>query len=201
MKKNFAVIFLCFLAGLAGGNISPILTGTGYIKFPETSPSASISASGGQLTAAAGGVNQHVLLLPSGGTVGVNTSNPTPLAITLGSYPALTAVNPNTAILGAYSNSVPNFALNMASDGSWTIYDHGSGNWVQGLIQTGGRVGVGVIPNTNYQLDVSKDINTATQFRVAGTPGLSIVKTIRNSANTGTCTMTFSGGILTASTC
>src|SRR6516164_9788278 len=116
MKKNLSLIFFCFLAGLFGANVTPILTGAGKLIFPETSPSASLSASGGSLTVAAGGTTKSILLLPSGGGVGVNTTDPS-IGGTLGVYPALALVGP-TALLAAYSNSVPNFSLNMASDGS-----------------------------------------------------------------------------------
>jgi hypothetical protein len=200
MKKNFAVIFLCFLAGLAGGNISPILTGSGYIKFPETSPSASLSASGGQLTVAAGGTTKSILLMPSGGSVGVNTTDPS-IAGTLGYYPGLTVVNSSTPLLAAYSSMVPNFALNVGSDGSWVMFDHAAGVWNAAVLSANGRVGIGVAANVSYGLNVAGDTNTGTAYRVAGTAGLGVVKTIRNSAGTGTCTMTFTGGILTASTC
>jgi hypothetical protein len=47
-------------------NFAPLLTGGGKLIFPETSPSATISASSGTLTVAAGGTNQNVNLTPSG---------------------------------------------------------------------------------------------------------------------------------------
>ena len=72
-----ATALLClFAAGmLATNNVQPILTGsgTGALVFPETVPSATLSASGGTLTIGAGGSNGNINLNPSGsGVVLVN---------------------------------------------------------------------------------------------------------------------------------
>src|SRR6516162_5819093 len=64
--RNGILISLCFIAGLAGANVQPILTGAGKLIFPETTPSATISAASGALTVAAGGSNQSVVVKPSG---------------------------------------------------------------------------------------------------------------------------------------
>ena len=129
MKKNFTLIFFCFLAGLFGANVTPILTGAGKLIFPETSPSASLSASGGQLTIAAGGTNKNILLQPSGTT---------------------------------------------------------------------GAVGISTTPGAGNQLDVAGQgwVNASSGYKVANNVGYNFNLGVRNAANTGTCTMTFFGGIL-----
>jgi hypothetical protein len=198
MKKNLSLIFFCFLAGLFGANVTPILTGAGKLIFPETSPSASLSASSGQLTVAAGGSSQHVLLLPSsGGAVGVNTTDPS-FTNTLGHNPGLGVVSTSTPILAGYSPTQPAFALNVDPTGYWLMYDHAAAAWSMGIVQTGGRVGVGVAPGAANQLDVGGGgwVNATNGYKTNGATGYNYVLGVRNSANTGTCTMTFNGGIL-----
>jgi hypothetical protein len=64
--RNALLISLCFIAGLAGANVQPILSGAGSLIFPETIPSATLSASSGALTIAAGGTSKNVILKPTG---------------------------------------------------------------------------------------------------------------------------------------
>ena len=47
-------------------NVQPILTGPGYVKFPENAVPANISASAGALRLVAGGSNQNITATPSG---------------------------------------------------------------------------------------------------------------------------------------
>lgn len=47
----------------------------------------------------------------------------------------------------------------------------------------------------------SGTLNVATNYYINGTVGLTAVKTVRDSAGTGTCTITFTSGLATASTC
>jgi hypothetical protein len=201
MKKNISVIFLCLLAGLFGANIEPILTGTGKLVFPETSPSASLSASGGALTVAAGGANKSILLMPTGqGSVGVQTTDPTFGALVV---PSLGIANNTVPIVAGSATTKPNFELLLDGSGDWALEDYAANAWTMGLYQGNGRVGINGGPGATNQLDVGGlgTINAASGYKTANVAGLSIVKTIRNSVGTGTCTMTFSGGILTASTC
>jgi hypothetical protein len=204
MKKNFFIIFLCFIAGLTGANITPIFTGTGKIVFPEASPSSYISSSGGTLTIGSGGTNPtNINLLPLGGAVGAETTDPT----FGGKLPAGTAGFVSTYYGAAFAAgsgpTAPNFKLVVDTAGDWATYDYAAAAWTMGLYQTKGTVGIASGPGAGNQLDVAGagTINALTGYKTNNVAGLSIVKTVRNSANTGTCTMTFSGGILTASTC
>jgi hypothetical protein len=202
MKKNFSVIFLCFLAGLFGANVTPLLTGAGKIVFPEASPSSYLSSAAGTLSIGSGGTNPtNISLLPNGGAVGVATTDPTFGGRVSGAGIATTYYG--TPFVAGNSPTAPNFKLVINGAGQWALYDYAAGAWDVGLFQSSGAVGIGGAPGTGHTLDVygAGTINAGSGYLTAGTAGLSIVKTIRNSVGTGTCTMTFSGGILTASTC
>lgn len=66
---------------------------------------------------------------------------------------------------------------------------------------TNGQVRIGGNSNPAFPLDVTGDVNSSGVYRVAGAAGLSVTKTVRDSAGTGTCTLIFTGGILTGGTC
>jgi hypothetical protein len=64
-----------------------------------------------------------------------------------------------------------------------------------------GNTRIGGTTSPSYALDVTGDTNTSGVFRSGGTAGLTATKTVRDSAGTGTCTLIFTGGILTGGTC
>jgi hypothetical protein len=201
MKKNLSVIFLCFLAGLFGANVTPLLTGTGKLVFPETSPSANLSASSGKLSVAAGGTNQNILIAPSGtGSVGVNVTDPTFGG--LQASPGLSIGGYGTPLVIGNTLSTVNFKIGLNGSGEWALYDYGAAAWTLGMFQTHGRVGITLSPGAGNQLDVGGlgTINASSGYLTNNVAGLSVVKTIAKTSTTS-CTMTFSGGILTASTC
>jgi hypothetical protein len=200
MKKNLALVFLCFLAGLAGGNVAPILTGSGYIKFPETVPSASLSASGGKLTIASGGTSQHILLMPGGGSVGIAVTDPT-----FGGkiFPALASVG-GTVFAAGSSATTPNFALNVDGSGNWALYDYNAGSWGLGLYQGSTRVGIGGAAGASNQLDVYGlgTINAGSGYKVNNVAGLTqTITVVKTATGATTCTIILTGGLKTGGTC
>jgi hypothetical protein len=60
------ILALFVLQTLPAANNTPVFSALGKILFPATSPAASISASSGALTMAAGGTDQNVILTPTG---------------------------------------------------------------------------------------------------------------------------------------
>lgn len=67
-------------------------------------------------------------------------------------------------------------------------------------VNASGRVSIGNTNDTEI-LDVTGNVNASGVLKVGGTAGLTKVVTVRNSAGTANCAMTFTGGILTATTC
>ena len=165
-------------------------------------PSANLSASGGTLTATAGGTTKHILLQPSaGGSVGIDLTDPTFGG--LQASPGLSIGGYGTPLVIGNTTSTVNFKIGLNNTGQWALYDYGAGSWTLGIFQSGGAIGLGGAPGAGNTIDVfgAGTVNVGSGYKVGNVAGLTIVKTIRNSANTGTCTMTFRGGILTASTC
>lgn len=142
MKRDLFVIFLCFIAGLGGANIQPLLTGDGKLRFPEGSPPAYINAATGQINIVPGGV------FPSGGT-------------------------------------------------AWILPVGGTG------LANFSKFGLSINTNAiaNYMLDANGDVNSNTTYRIAGTSGGTSIFSVRNSAGTGSCSLTFQGGLFISSTC
>jgi hypothetical protein len=91
-----------------------------------------------------------------------------------------------------YSNS------NTATGGgtTWGFYQNGTtNNAFRGNSRFGG------VTAPSYAVDVTGDTNTSGVFRVGGTAGITATKTVRDAAGTGTCTLIFTGGLLTGGTC
>lgn len=182
------------LAGLFAANNQPLLTGLGYLKFPENSTPAYLYATGGGLTVASGGSNQNLVLAPSGtGYVAAGST-------CFGSWPALTS---NLFVQNcALAASTPgNYALSQNNAGQTylnaasgqTIHFH-LANVIQGIWST---IGLSILTgvNANYPLDVAGDVNTSTGYRVSGTAGQSATVTIPGGGS-----FTAAGGIVTAYT-
>lgn len=214
--RDKLLIFATALAGaLAGANVQPVLTGAGKILFPENAAPASLSASSGALTAAAGGSNQNVTLTPSGtgnvilagggsGLVGVGTTSPLAMLDVAG----LLRSTSNSPTPPSGKGLEMSFSTSTSS-ANLQAYDRGTSSYIQMslngnplTLNSASLADVGVDnPSPSYPLDVTGDVNTSTAYRVGGAAGLSVTKTVRNSVGTGTCTFTFTGGIMTASTC
>ena len=77
---------------------------------------------------------------------------------------------------------------------------------------TGGSTTLGAYMDNTGAFTFSGSVNSAeltangavrsnTGFNANGSPGLSVTKTVRNAEGTGTCTLIFTSGLLTAGTC
>ena len=86
-------------------------------------------------------------LFPTGANrVGIGTANPSaPLHVNSGSSPGtiIDEADGSSALFVRNSSGVNRFALNPNSNGSWTLYDFGAGNWASGITQSSGNVGIG----------------------------------------------------------
>lgn len=207
MKKEYLLLAaVIFTAGVIGGaNITPRLTGSGYIRFIENSTPATINASNGQLNLNAGGSNQNVNLVPSGTgyVVGGNAA--------MGNWP----VSPTLTFFqnSALSPSVAaNYALLQTNAGT-TIIGAPTGQNIQFRINNGASpdiammnaTGLGVLNNSpSYALDTVGDTNTSGIYRKSGTAGVGTGSTITictSGACATSCTLSFNGGIRTGGTC
>lgn len=214
MKRDLIIIGLCFLASAVGANVQPLLSGSGKLIFPENATSAYLQAASGKLTMAAGGSNQNIVLAPSGtGKVAIGTSNPPLLSASSGSLTAAAA--------GSNQN------INLTPSGTGYVYVAGGGGNPRLLLDNSAIItqanvaGTPVNLLTHYSDDkvyldnpdgdivfrplatttATGDLNATGVFRKAGTAGISATATVRNAAGAGTCTITISGGIITATTC
>ncbi len=184
MKRDLFIIVLCFVAGMAGANVQPLLTGAGSILFPETSPHAQIRAAGGALTLGAGGANQDVDLAPSGtGFSLLRGSAAVPVSGAIRLVDGTTADNGQWALIGG--NTYFDFAggLNVRTAPSYAT------------VATFTSTGLGIGVANAYPLDTLGDTNTSGVFRKAGTAGISATLTLPNGGSA-----TISGGIITAKT-
>jgi hypothetical protein len=64
-----------------------------------------------------------------------------------------------------------------------------------------GKLRAGGTSDPVEALDVTGNANVSGGYKVGGTAGMTTVVTVRNAGGTADCTMTFTGGILTATTC
>jgi hypothetical protein len=194
VKQKLLIFAIAFAGALAGSNFTPLLSGTGKLIFPETSPSATLSASSGALTVAAGGVNQPLNLNPSGtGNVAINSN-------------------------GSTANAAISFAQVSTGSQNWLLEDTASGNGfgvgkllaynlTGGALAWGcdstGKCGFGTA-SPGYQVDSTGDINASGVFRKGGTAGVGTGSTITvctSGACATSCTLIFNGGIRTGGTC
>lgn len=177
-----------FSAGfLAGANKTPLLTGSGYIRFPESSTPASLHASSGTLALAAGGSNQNITLTPTGsGGVGIG-GTPAYLLDVSGDINTSGVFRKGGTAGVSASVAIPGGGGITTSGGVVTALN-GPATGASGTFTTPG----------GGALVLSGGIATA-----IGNPttGLTGTYSVRNSTNTGSCTLVFVTGILTAETC
>jgi hypothetical protein len=206
--KNALLISLCFIAGLAGANVQPILSGAGKLIFPEASPSATLSAASGALTVAAGGNNKNLILTPSGtGVAIVNASAGSSNAnasLDAGGMIRSTDYNVPTAGTGlevyAAGGNGHLQAYNRAGAAYVPLYIDGNALTINS--NSGANVGIGAAPS--HKLDANGDINTSGVFMKGGVAGVGTGSTITvctSGACATSCSLIFNGGIRTGGTC
>lgn len=203
MKRDAFVVFLCFVAGMAGSNVQPVLTGAGKILFPENATPATISASSGALTLAAGGTNQNVSITPSGTGIGQVTR---PLLVgsagpgSSAQFTVHPGTNENLAVTGAVD--MPNGVV-VQSYNDAVNADEDLELSAAAFRFTQGNVGIGA--NPGFALDnQAGDTNTVGVYRKSGVAGVgtgSSITVCTGGACTSSCTLIFNGGIRTGGTC
>jgi len=216
--KNRAILagFLSLLVLQFGtaANVQPILTGAGKLLFPESSTPATLSASSGALTVAAGGTNKNVILKPTGsGCVQLFADSPaitlcdssgqitiaaggtnqnvalTPSGTGLVSITGTSAAASNTAGILAQVTAGSTRGLRMGLlDSNYA--------WIQSydslpllLNPAGGNLGVGGASHA-FPLDVTGNINTSGVLMVGGTQVVGARQAAITSPTGGTTTDT-----------
>lgn len=211
MKPYLLIIGAMALFGaglLIGANNQPILVGgsSPYIGLPPASPLPKILAnSSGAISINAGGSNQNVSVTPgTTGALDVLNTNGTATAILSGSRIG----SNDLAVLESFNfgqlSGVPTaqiaFRNTTANAGDGTIELRPGTAGVPAMKVTllpNGNMGFGANASPGYPVDATGDINASGVFRQAGTAGITMSLGVRNSANTGTCTITIAGGIIT----
>ncbi len=186
----WALAVSCLTIGvIVGANNQPLLTGSGKVVFPETTPSANLSASGGALTVASGGTNQSISFVPGangivhvvGGTVGSS-------GVLLDNGGAFRQKNVAGTVRGLLSHFTDDVVYLDDLDGPIEVRPAGG---VYIFDSTGLSLGTGA--TATYRVDASGDINASGVYRQAGTSGTSATYTFPCSGS-----VTSSGGIVTA---
>ena len=78
------------------------------------------------------------------GGVGVGTSDPT-LGGAVSSKFTVAAPDDSATAFSTGNGTLPRFALNHRSNGTWTMYDFTGNAWNAGITQMGGRAGIGTL--------------------------------------------------------
>ncbi|HEY9283421.1 MAG TPA: hypothetical protein VIP46_08205 [Pyrinomonadaceae bacterium] len=85
-------------------------------------------------------------------SVGVGTADPTQGGA-VGSRFTVAAPDDTATAFATSNGSLPRFALNNHSDGSWTMHDYAGNIWNTGITQRGGSVGVGTrVPGFKFDV-------------------------------------------------
>jgi hypothetical protein len=110
----------------------------------------------------------HTVTFARSGSVGFGTTDPT-FGGVVTSRLSIAQTDGITAFAVGNTSGVPRFALNIGSDGSWTMFDHGTGAWASGITQKGGSLGLGTTSPSNA-LHVNNSTG-AQAIRVSGAGG------------------------------
>jgi hypothetical protein len=211
---------------LTGGNAAI----PNALVFMENATPAHVSASSGAISILAGGSNQNVTLTPSG-TGLITSASPLYLnpaaapgvnqiklqANAAGALALLSEAADDQEMLwdaeysGAAYVARSTTAARLMKSGSVFRIDYANGLTAGSTFVwpgtssltvdlTTGRVGFGGNASPGYPVDATGAINASTGFSVGGAAGVTHSQTMKNSAGT-TCTETFSGGLLTSSSC
>jgi hypothetical protein len=169
-----AFVIIVFVAGLlAGANVTPLLSGSGKIIFPENATSATLSASSGALGVNAGGTNQGITLTPTGTgtTYAVGNHGSTSAKASLEVSGMFRATDFNVPTSGAGIEAFYN------SGGFINAYDRGASSYKtltlngSSLVLNNSTVGTTCVNQASctYALDTLGDTNTSGVYRVGGT--------------------------------
>ncbi|MFY9622204.1 MAG: hypothetical protein WAM70_10425 [Pyrinomonadaceae bacterium] len=107
-------------------------------------------------------------VISNSGNVGIGTSDPS-LGGVVASRFTVTQADANTGFSLGNTAGTPRFALNGNSNGTWTMYDYGSGAWTAGITQKSGNVGIGTT-NPGALLDI-RGAAVASRVSISGTSG------------------------------
>jgi hypothetical protein len=164
--KNAILIAACFAAGLAGANVQPILTGAGKLIFPEATPAATLSASSGALTVAAGGSNKNITLTPSG-TGGVTVPGSSAAQSNAGGLFSLTTPASTHGLrMGVYDS---NYSWLQSYD-SLHLEINPAGNWmnVGGAVRTTGGFPVAPASGVGVEMEYTAGAGYVWSYDRAG---------------------------------
>ena len=99
--------------------------------------------------------------------VGVGTGDPS-TGGQVGSKFTVASTDDNSTAFATSNGTLPRFALNNHSDGSWTMHDYAGNRWNIGITQQAGNVGVGTIV-PGFKVDVQGgQVNASGGLCIAG---------------------------------
>jgi hypothetical protein len=114
------------------------------------------------------------------GNVGIGTTNP---GADVGMMGGLTINGTGGTQLSVQNNGTSGFALNVGS-GYWSMYDAFGGNWILGLTQKGGNVGIGTTaPSNNLNVYTTTNTGGITVTGGAGATNTSLI--LKNNGSGG----------------
>lgn len=143
-----------------------------------------------------GGALQNVRMFNLAFATNASTQTDTAQYLYIGDSTTSGTVTTGYGVYIASLQGTTKYGIYDASGGIWkTTSTVASTSTSTGSIVTGGGVGAG---GAGY---FGGNVNTAGVFAVGASTGTSATKTVRDSAGTGTCTLIFTGGILTGGTC
>lgn len=161
----------------------------------------SASANCWQIQSVTSGTNAIQFNGPGGNRLSLGSNNSAFLGNSVGTlYPLLVVDTSGSPGINFYrSGSFKAGSISSGSSAALSIQDQ-SDNFRMVVFQ-GGDVEIGSTTDHGNNLDVHGVMNVTAGIKANGTFGATATYTVRNSAGSGTCTLTFSFGLLTSSTC